>query len=126
MKKIFLNLSIVAAVIAFPVLSFGQKDKDKDGKKEWNDREQIEGSGNIITKDITIQSFNELKVSGVFSVYLEQGNSESVKIEADDNFQPLFEVKNEGSKLVIKMKEHVSFKTKKGSKGMKVYITLKT
>jgi hypothetical protein len=103
-------------ITAIPLVSFSQDD----------DQKQVEGSGNIITKDIPVQTFNELKVSGVFSVYLSQGDVASVKIEADDNFQPLFEVKNEGSKLIIKMQDHIHFKTKKGSKGMKVYITFRT
>jgi hypothetical protein len=114
MKKIFFIVS--ALFLAIPFNSFSQKEE----------RKQVEGSGNIVTKDVAVQPFSELKVSGVFSLYLEQGNTESVKIEADDNFQPLFEVKNEGSRLVIKMQDHVSIKTKKGSKGMKVYITFKT
>ncbi len=114
MKKIFFIVS--ALFLAIPFNSFSQK----------NEKKQVEGSGNIVTKDVAVQPFSELKASGVFSIYLEQGNSESVKIVADDNFQPLFEVKNEGSKLVIKMQDDVNIKTKKGSKGMKIYITFKT
>ncbi len=125
MKKLFLYATIIAAASALPFTSFAQKEKHKEDK-EWKDKKTVEGSGNIITKDVAVQSFSELKASGVFSVYLEQGNSESVKIEADDNFQPLFEVKNEGSKLVIKMEDDINIKTKKGSKGMKVYITFKS
>lgn len=128
MKKIVLNLALIAFVAAIPASGFCQEEKEKDkhkDKKEWNDKKRIEGSGNVITKDVTVQSFNELKASGVFSVYLEQGSTESVKIEADDNFQPLFEVKNEGSKLIIKMQDDVNISTKKGSKGMKVYVTFK-
>ena len=53
---------------------------------------------------------------------LSQGNKEEVKIEADDNLQELFEVKNEGSKLTINMKKDVNFNSKKK---MKVYITFK-
>jgi len=113
MKKIFFIVS--AVFLAVPFHSFSQK----------HEKKQVEGSGNMVTKDVAVQPFSELKASGVFNVYLEQGNTESVKIEADDNFQPLFEVKNEGSKLVIKMQDDVNIKTKKGTKGMKVYITFK-
>jgi len=115
MKKTFFSLITGLLIMVSPLLSFGQK----------TEKQQIEGSGNVITKDIAVQSFSELKVSGLFSVYLVQGNTEAVKIEADDNFHPLFEVKNEGSKLIIKMQEDVNIKTKKGSKGMKVYVTFR-
>lgn len=46
-----------------------------------------------------------------------------MKIEAEDNLQELFEVKNEGSKLLISMKKDVNIHSKKK---MKVYISFKT
>ena len=90
--------------------------------KHWDDSPRIEGSGNKVTKDVAVQPFDELDISGVFSVVLTQGNSESVKIEADDNLQELFEVKNEGSKLKIGMREKTNFNSKTK---MKVYISFK-
>lgn len=83
---------------------------------------KIEGSGNVVTKEIGVQSFDQLDVNGVFSVLLSQGTKEEVKIEAEDNLQPLFEVKNEGSKLIITMKKDMNIHNKKK---MKVYITFK-
>ena len=112
MRRILLFLSAIAMISAFSVSA---QDKEKDKPK-------IEGSGNVITKEISIQSFDELNVSGVFSVLLSQGSKEEVKIEAEDNLQTLFEVKNEGSKLSISMKKDVNFNSKKK---MKVYITFK-
>ncbi|MDP4264725.1 MAG: head GIN domain-containing protein [Bacteroidota bacterium] len=110
MKKISFLLLIISAVSVFSATA---QDKDKP---------KMEGSGNVITKEISIQPFDQLDVSGVFSLKLSQGNKEEVKIEADDNLQDLFEVKNEGSKLVISMKKGVNFNSKKK---MKVYITFK-
>ena len=93
---------------------FSQKDKDKEPK--------IEGSGNIVTKEVAVQPFDQLEASGVFNVVLTQGAKESVKIEAEDNLQPLFEVKNDGSKLMVDMKKDSHFNSKKK---MTVYITFK-
>jgi hypothetical protein len=112
MRKIFLFLSAIAMISAF---SSSAQDKEKD-------KPRIEGSGNVITKEISVQSFDELNVSGVFSVLLSQGSKEEVKIEAEDNLQTLFEVKNEGSKLIVSMKKDVNFNSKKK---MKVYVTFK-
>lgn len=120
MKKIFLFLSISLFISSLSLQA--QNDKEKDKEKEWKDKPRIEGSGNVITKDVTIQPFSELTATGVFSVLLKQGNKEEVKIEADDNLQDLFEVKNDGSKLVISMKKDVNFKSKKG---LKVYVTFR-
>jgi DnaJ-class molecular chaperone len=65
--------------------------------------ESIEGNGKIVTRDINVQSFDALKASGVYELKLTQGDKVSVKIEADENLQELFTVKNDGSQLNIEM-----------------------
>src|SRR5688500_19605133 len=105
MRKIFLFLGI--SLLSFSLSLQAQKEE-----KDWKDKPRIEGSGNIITKEITIKPFDELSIGGVFSVLISQGNKEQLKIEADDNLKELFEVKNEGSKLVISMKKDVGIQIK--------------
>ncbi len=114
MRKIFLFL---ATTLLISSLSLQAQDNEKNNKKP-----KIEGSGNIITKEISVQSFDEITATGVFNVMLTQGSKEQVKIEADDNLQDLFEVKNDGSKLIISMKKDVNFDSKKQ---LKVYVTFK-
>jgi hypothetical protein len=116
MRKIFLLFTIASFVTATR-LQAQEHDKAKD-----KDKPKIEGSGNVITKTVNVQSFDQIDVSGVFSLKLSQGSKEEVKIEADDNLQDLFEVKNDGSKLTITMKKETNFNSKKG---LKVYITFK-
>ena len=111
------TIALVANILLLG-LSFAAFAQDKGGKNET----RIEGSGNVVTKDITVQPFDQLQASGIFSVVLTQGNKESVKIEAEDNLQQLFEVKNEGSKLIVDMKKDSHFNSKKK---MTVYITFK-
>ncbi|HEX6191141.1 MAG TPA: head GIN domain-containing protein [Chitinophagaceae bacterium] len=120
MRSIFL-LAVMATFLAGTMVQAQEHKEDKDYKGK-SDKAKVEGSGNVITRDVTVQSFDELSISGVFSVLLTQGAKEGVKIEADDNLQELFEVKNEGSKLNISMKKDVNFSSKKK---MKVYITFK-
>lgn len=103
-------------VLAAAMIGSAQAQKWKD------DRQKIEGSGKMVTRDVAVKTFDELSASGVYSLQLVQGSTESVKIEADDNLQDLFEVKNEGSKLVIGMKKDVNIQTK-GK--MKVYVTFR-
>jgi hypothetical protein len=117
MKKICL-LVVMSLLVSSINLHAQDNDKNKDRRK-------IEGSGNVITKDVSVQPFDQLDVSGVFSLLLMQGNKEEVKIEADDNLQELFEVKNEGSKLIITMKKDVNFHSKGDKNKLKVYITFK-
>jgi len=115
MRKILSISTVILLLTISFTTAFSQNDKDKDKVK-------IEGSGNVVTKDISVQSFDQLEASGVFNVSLIQADKESVKIEAEDNLQQLFEVKNEGSKLIVSMKKDSHFNSKKK---MTVYISFK-
>jgi len=105
----------VAAGVMLATTGFAQKEK----------HQTLEGNGNMITREVTVSPFTELKASGIYELKLSQGSKESVKIEADENLQDLFQVKNDGNKLVIDMKklENTSLQTK--SK-LKVYVTFKS
>ncbi len=92
MKRILL----AAALSTLATVSFAQDKKE---------RTTLEGNGKLVTREVSVSSFEALKASGVYELKLSQGNKESVKIEADENLQELFEVKNEGAKLVIDMKK---------------------
>jgi len=84
---------LVAAIsVAFAQATFAQEKY-----------ETIEGNCKVVTRDVNVQPFDALKASGICELKLSQGNTESVKIEADENLQEYFTVKNEGSKLVIDM-----------------------
>lgn len=87
-------------------------------------QETIEGNGKLVTRDIPVSSFDALKASGIYELKLAQGNKESVKIEADENLQEYFTVRNEGSQLIIDMQK-LQHKNLKGKNKMKVYITFK-
>ncbi len=111
MKKLFIAMAAIAAIAITPAAA------------QKSDSKKITGSGNVVSRNIDVQPFDQLDVSGVYSVVLSQGSKEGVRIEADDNLQDLFEVKNEGSKLVIGMKKesNMHVKTK-----LKVYVTFKS
>ena len=111
------TIALVAGILllGLSLTSFAQDKQDKDEVR-------IKGSGNVITKDVAVQPFDQLQASGVFSVVLTQGAKEAVKIKAEDNLQQLFEVKNEGSKLIVSMKKDSHFSSEEK---MTVYITFK-
>jgi hypothetical protein len=89
-----------------------------------NKRETIEGNGKSVTRDVPVSSFTALQASGIYELKLSQGNKESVKIEADENLQQYFTVRNDGNKLVIDM-EKLKNKNLKNSGKMRVYVTFK-
>lgn len=113
MRKIVLAMLTITALVVSATAQ----------KNDWDKKERIEGSGNTITKDMPVRSFDHLTAHGVFHLYLSQGDKESVKIEADDNLVDLFIVKNEGTSLEISMKKDVNINSKKK---MSVYVTFKS
>jgi len=109
------NFFVMLAFTALSLPAFAQKN-------DWEKREKIEGSGNVITKDFTVKSFDDLFANGIYNLHLSQGDKESLKIEAEDNLMNLFIVENEGSTLKISMKKDVDIRSKKK---MNVYVTFK-
>ena len=89
-----------------------------------NKTETIEGNGKLVTRDVPVSSFESLKAGGVYELKLSQGNKETVKIEADENLQQYFTVRNDGNKLVIDM-EKLKNKSLNNKSKMKVYVTFK-
>jgi hypothetical protein len=103
---------MLASAIALSTIAVAQKN------------EKIEGNGKLITRNVDVRSFTELKASGVYELKLTQGSKEEVRIEADENMQEYFTVKNEGNKLVIDM-DKMKNKNLKNKNKMKVYVTFK-
>ncbi len=91
----------------------------------------IEPSGNIVTRDVSVQPFELIEASGLYELVLSESEKEAVKIEADDNIQSMFSVSSNGGKLVIEMpqlKNHdINSKNKNERRSLKwkVYVTYK-
>jgi hypothetical protein len=86
--------------------------------------ETVTGNGKVTSRDVAVSAFDALKSSGVYELKLSQGDKESVRIEADENLQEYFTVKNEGSKLVIDMTKKKNLNIRKSTK-MIVYVTFR-
>jgi hypothetical protein len=116
MSKIFFAILIATGFLSAAAIA---QDKNKKESKET-----IEGNGKMISRDISIGSFEGLKASGFYELKLSQGDKETVKIEADENLQEYFNVRNEGNTLVIDMKK-LENKNLKSKNKMKVYVSFK-
>jgi hypothetical protein len=79
----------------------------------------------MATEDRHITGFHAVDVAGSFDVYITQGTTESVKVEAPSDILKniLTDVKN--GTLVIHTKDHFSFHNIFGNKKMVVYVTIK-
>jgi len=63
---------------------------------------QTQGSGTIVKKTYTVQGFDQVQLDTIGEVHIEQGGTESLIIETDDNILPLLEVRVEDGKLILR------------------------
>ena len=84
--------------------------------------QKISGNGNVVQQDRPVESFSEIEIGGVLNVYLEQGDTESLTVEADENLMDIIETENRGNTLVVRLKKGVELKK---AKQKDVYITLR-
>jgi hypothetical protein len=76
------------------------------------------GDGNVVKEERTVSGFTSLEVSGAFNVYLYQGKSESLTVEADQNLMEFIITEVKGDKLEIYTKGTIRKATK-----LNIYLT---
>lgn len=79
-----------------------------------------EGNGNVTTKRRSVQSFKELNINGIFTVYLLQSNLYKVEVITDDNLQEIVKTKNIGDVLYLESDTKDNIKASR----MDVYISV--
>lgn len=80
----------------------------------------IKGNGNVQTEKREVGSFETIKVSGAFTIYLSQDDDYSLKVVADENILDIIKTKVKGDVLYISTEKNIS-----KSKEMKLYIGFK-
>ncbi len=79
-----------------------------------------EGNGNMITKEVDVDDFEEIIVSGNFDILLKQGSSPGVTLVADENLHDYIDITTSGERLVIETLENID-----SDEGLSLYITYK-
>jgi putative autotransporter adhesin-like protein len=64
----------------------------------------VKGSGNIITQTVDVSGFDQVTLEGFGDVYLEQGQTESLSVQTDDNLFSLLDIRVRGKELRIGIK----------------------
>ena len=82
--------------------------------------EGVDGNGKVVKETRNVSNFDAIKIGGAFDVYLKQGNSESLVIEADENLMDLIKTDVRGGTLVIDTRENI-----RNSKELNIYITFR-
>jgi hypothetical protein len=80
----------------------------------------IEGHGNVVTKERKTDAFTGIKVSSGIDVYLKQGNTETVSVEADQNLHEYILTEVRGGVLNVYSEYNI-----RHAERMRVYVTMK-
>lgn len=80
----------------------------------------VRGDGNVVKQERKISSFSGIEVGGAFKVFLTQGESESLTVEADENLMDIISTEVHGKTLKINTTKDIQ-----DSKVLNVYITFK-
>ena len=62
---------------------------------------EVQGNGNIVSKEITVSSIIRLHLSGKGTIALYQSDEEKVIVETDENLQEYFSIENSGRTLYV-------------------------
>ena len=81
----------------------------------------IKGDGNVKKETRQVAGFTSLSSHGPMDVKIEYGNSNSIRVEADENLLPYIETNVENGKLLIQPKKNVNLRSR--SK-MVVYVSM--
>ena len=83
----------------------------------------VKGNGSEKTEERDASGYTAISSGGPISVEIAYGESNSIKVEGDENILPYIETKVKDGKLTIKVKDLVTIKPQLG---VKVYISMKT
>ena len=84
----------------------------------------VTGSGKVVTETRQVSGFTSVTLAGIGNVYLTQGETESVRIEAEDNLIPYFDTSVQGSTLKIGLKDQYMGISIRPTQPVKFYVTL--
>ena len=70
----------------------------------------VKGDGDVISKEIPVEIYNEIRVEGAMDIVYEAKPDEAayLRVEADDNIIPLLDIETKKNKLNVKVRESIS------------------
>lgn len=89
----------------------------------FSNMESIVGSGMIVTEARDVSDFSQVQIYLGANLALVQGNSESVRIEADDNLMSYIETDVQNGRLIVSTPDHINLAP---SQTIQLYVTFDT
>ena len=67
----------------------------------------VVGSGVLVNQQIDVSNFDRVTLEAFGTVFIEQGQTESLSVQTDENIIPLLDVRVQGSELILGIKKGV-------------------
>jgi hypothetical protein len=80
----------------------------------------VSGNGNVATETREVADFSKISAGGAFEIFLEQGNTEALTIDADENLLPLINTNVSNGVLEIASQRPI-----RNASTLNVFITIK-
>jgi len=80
---------------------------------QWPRLETIQGSGNVTSESRNVSDFNEVELQGIGNLTIQQTDSESLTIEAEDNIIPYLTTEVQNNRLTLSVENGVNLRTTK-------------
>ena len=106
MKKATRLLSILGILLAASCI-------DDNDTRNNSGKIRIVGTGDIVSKEITVDAFNSIQNVGVINVYFTQGNTRKVVLKAQQNILDVMKYSVSGNELVLSFDDNVNISTSK-------------
>ena len=65
---------------------------------------RVRGSGKVITEERQVSGFDKVEINGAGELYIEQGETEALTVEADDNLMEYITTEVHGDTLELSLK----------------------
>ena len=85
--------------------------------------EKVEGSGNVIEETRDVRDFSKVRLAGFGRLHIERGDTESLRIEAEDNFLQYITTEVKDGELDIRWQKNI---VATSLKPINFYLTVKT
>jgi|TARA_R110002110_G_scaffold36397_23_gene121468 hypothetical protein len=100
--------TLVKLTLSLSLIIFGFSESTAQRNKK------VVGNGDTTTNVRTTQSYEKIEVVGSMDVHLERGSEGSISVTTDSNIQEYIIVELKDNTLVLRTKNNVNLKTKKG------------
>jgi hypothetical protein len=84
--------------------------------------EKVRGSGKVVSEERKVEDFTGVELATIGDLFIEVGEKEMLKIEAEDNLLPYLDAEVRGRTLKIRTSNQVNLKPKKP---IRYYLTVK-